>query len=180
MKPFKAIAAMSLNRVLGYQGRIPWRLPEDFKWFKQMTTGHILVMGRRTFESLGKPLPHRTTVVLSRSGFSYPGIQVIQDLQQIDRDRVTQEVFICGGAEVYRQALPHCSDLYLTEVQRIVTGDTFFPRFEDDFHRVAVLRECPEFRIIHYRNLRLINENTAEPLMDAGSSNADESLGRDS
>ena len=67
MRPFKAIAAMSLNRVIGAGNRIPWHLPEDFKWFKQMTTGQVIVMGRKTFESIGKPLPNRTTIVLTRS-----------------------------------------------------------------------------------------------------------------
>src|SRR5262245_29472359 len=75
---FKAIAAMSLNRVIGAGNKIPWHLPEDFKWFKQMTTGNVVVMGRKTFESIGKPLPNRETIVLSRGGFSYPGVKTIR------------------------------------------------------------------------------------------------------
>ena len=70
MKPFQAIAAMSLNRVIGAGNKIPWHLPEDFKWFKATTTGHVIVMGRKTFESIGKPLPNRTTIVLSRAAWS--------------------------------------------------------------------------------------------------------------
>ena len=73
---------MSLNRVIGAGNRIPWHLPEDFKWFKQMTTGQVIVMGRKTFESIGKPLPNRTTLILSRSSFHYPGVQTISDLSQ--------------------------------------------------------------------------------------------------
>src|SRR5439155_16374461 len=83
MNHFQAIAAMSENRVIGAGNKIPWHLPEDFKWFKQMTTGHIVVMGRKTFESLGKPLPNRTTIVLSRSPFSYPGVQTVSDLNEL-------------------------------------------------------------------------------------------------
>src|SRR6266480_2577992 len=83
MNRFQAIAAMSENCVIGRDNQIPWHLPEDFKWFKQMTTGHIIVMGRKTFESLGKPLPNRTTIVLSRSRFSYPGVQTISDLNEL-------------------------------------------------------------------------------------------------
>ena len=75
---------MSLNRVIGAGNRIPWHLSEDFKWFKQMTTGQVIVMGRKTFESIGKPLPNRTTIVLTRSPGSIPGVRVVSDLSQID------------------------------------------------------------------------------------------------
>src|SRR3989441_4132765 len=105
---------MSLNRVIGAGNRIPWHLPEDFKWFKQMTTGQVIVMGRKTFESIGKPLPNRTTIVLTRSRQSIPGVQVMPDLAQLAAampDFAGRQVFICGGAQVYQQALPLCSDL---------------------------------------------------------------------
>jgi dihydrofolate reductase len=151
MKHFKAIAAMSLNRVIGAGNKIPWHLPEDFKWFKQLTTGNVIVMGRKTFESIGKPLPNRETIVLSRSQFSFPGVRTISDLSQIDLVAETREIFICGGAQVYAQALPLCSDLYLTLVKREVAGDTFFPAFEDRFEMAEELRDTPEFKILHYR-----------------------------
>ena len=112
MKYFKAIAAMSLNRVIGQGNKIPWHLPEDFKWFKQMTTGQVLLMGRKTFESIGKPLPNRETVILSRSNYTYPGVRTISDLDQLDLEHESREVFICGGAQIYEQTLQLCSDLY--------------------------------------------------------------------
>ena len=143
---------MSLNRVIGAGGRIPWHLPDDFKWFKQMTTGHVLVMGRKTFESIGKPLPNRETIVLSRSGFPHPGVRVVASLEELPVPAAGRQVFICGGAQVYEQALPLCSDLYLTLVKRHVEGDTFFPPFEDAFELVEELRDTPDFRILHYRN----------------------------
>src|ERR1700756_4706761 len=115
---------MSLNRVIGAGSRIPWHLPEDFKWFKKMTTGQVVVMGRKTFESIGKPLPNRETIVLSRGQFNPPGVRTISNLAEIDPAREAREIFICGGAQLYEQALPLCSDLYLTLVKRIVTGDT--------------------------------------------------------
>src|SRR6266849_4637499 len=99
---------MSLNRVIGAGGKIPWHLPEDFKWFKKMTTGQVIVMGRRTFESIGKPLPNRTTVVLTRSAESIPGALVVSDLKQVDPAQPAfagRELFICGGAQLYREAL---------------------------------------------------------------------------
>jgi len=154
VKPFKAIAAMSLNRVIGAGNRIPWHLPEDFKWFKKMTTGQVIVMGRKTFESIGKPLPNRTTIVLTRSPEPIPGVRMLSDLSQLDAADPAlggREIYICGGAQVYKQALPLCSDLYLTLVQRVVEGDILFPAFEDQFELVEEVLERPEFKILHYR-----------------------------
>lgn len=153
--PFKAIAAMSLNRVIGAANRIPWHLPADFKWFKQTTTGHVIVMGRKTFESVGKPLPNRTTIVLSRRQTAIPGVVTLgrlTDIDPADPRFAGRTIFICGGAEIYRQALPLCSDLFLTLVAREVEGDTCFPEFEDRFELVATLQKNPEFSILHYRN----------------------------
>jgi dihydrofolate reductase len=154
-KHFKAIAAMSENRVIGQGNKIPWHLPEDFKWFKKMTTGQIIVMGRRTFESIGKPLPNRETVVLSRGQFQFPGVRVIANLAMIDPPNESREIFICGGAQIYQEALPLCSDLYLTLVKRVVEGDTFFPKFEDAFELAEEIRDGPEFKIVRYRNRTL-------------------------
>src|SRR5437867_11242738 len=105
---------MSLNRVIGAGGKIPWRLPEDFMWFKRITSGHVIVMGRKTFESIGKPLPNRETIVLSRVGFQFPGVRTAAALSEIDLSDppvAGRDVFICGGAQVYAEALPLCSDL---------------------------------------------------------------------
>jgi dihydrofolate reductase len=152
---FKAIAAMSQNRVIGRENKIPWHLPEDFKWFKKMTTGQVVVMGRKTFESVGRPLPNRETIVLSRGQFAYPGVRTIARLDEIELSKETRDVFICGGAQLYEQALPLCSDLYLTLVKRTVAGDTFFPPFEEHFKQVEEILDCPEFEVIHYRNKSL-------------------------
>ena len=152
MSPFKAIAAMSENRVIGQGKKIPWHIPEDFKWFKETTMGHVLVMGRRTFESIGKALPGRETMVLTRGEFSHPDVTVIGSLDEVVPKLAGRTAFIAGGAQIYEQALPRCSDLFLTLVKREVEGDVFFPVFEDHFEEVTVLREEAEFRIIHYRN----------------------------
>ena len=142
---------MSLNRVIGATNKIPWHLPEDFKWFKQLTTGNVIVMGRKTFESIGRPLPNRETIVLSRSQFSYPGVRTVSDLGQIDLANESREVFICGGAQIYAQTLPDCSDLFLTVVKREIEGDAFFPPFEEFFELAEELRDTAEFKILHYR-----------------------------
>lgn len=149
MKPFKAIAAMSSNRAIGFQGSIPWHLPEDFRWFKRTTTGHILVMGRKTYESIGRPLPNRTTYVLTRSSASWAGVYSIPSLEMLPQDD-PREIFICGGAEIYRLALPRCSDLYLTQVKRETPGDAFFPAFEESFELRETILDTPDFRISHF------------------------------
>jgi dihydrofolate reductase len=153
VKPFKAIAAMSLNRVIGMNNKLPWHLPDDFKWFKKTTTGQVIVMGRKTFESIGKPLPNRTTIVLTRSPAPLDGVQTVPSLDALEKalpDLADREVFICGGAQIYEQALPRCSDLYITLIQRIIEGDAFFPQFTDHFTLVKEIASFPEFRILHY------------------------------
>jgi dihydrofolate reductase len=150
---FQAIAAMAPNRVIGCGNQIPWHLPEDFKWFKKKTMGHDLVMGRRTFESIGRPLPGRQTFVLSRSGFSNPGVTVFQSLSELPEVEEGRTRFICGGAEIYRLALPLCSELFLTRVKKDVEGDCYFPAFEDSFELLDVLEENNDFVIEHHRRI---------------------------
>lgn len=153
-----AVAAMAVNRVIGDAGRIPWHLPEDLRWFKELTMGGTLLMGRVTYESIGRPLPGRQTIVLSRrEGWQIPGVAVIRDLSQLRQASGDSEVFVVGGAEIYRAALPYCRDLYLTEVRREVNGDRRMPVFEDVFRFSSHLRETPEMRIVH-----LVNDEVRE------------------
>ena len=155
MKPYKAIAAMSLNRVIGCGNKIPWHIPEDFKWVKATTLGHVIVMGRKTFESIGRPLPHRENIVLSQQTLNILGVTIIHSLTDLEGIDSEKEIWILGGAEIYRQTLPHCSDLYLSVIKREVEGDTFFPPFEDTFELKEIIREELEFRIEHYVNSSL-------------------------
>ncbi len=155
MKPYKAIAAMSLNRVIGCGNKIPWHIPEDFKWVKENTLGHVIVMGRKTFESIGRPLPRRENIVLSQQTLKIPGVTIIHSLNELEGIESEKEIWILGGAEIYRQTLPHCSDLYLSVIKREVEGDTFFPPFEDTFELKEIIREELDFRIEHYVNERL-------------------------
>ena len=103
---FKAIAAMTNNRVIGNKGAIPWHLPEDFKWFKRTTMGQVLVMGRKTYESIGRPLPGRETFVFSRTQREIPGVQCFTDLAELERLETDKVIWIAGGSEIYRQMLP--------------------------------------------------------------------------
>ena len=147
---------MAENRVIGRGGRIPWHLPDDFRFFKRTTLGHVLVMGRKTFESIGRPLPGRETIVLTRGPWSHPGVKTIASLDRLPlAPGDPRQVFICGGAEVYAQALPLCSDLYLTRVKRTVEGDTFFPPFEEQFELIGPVLEHSAFTVLHYRNRAL-------------------------
>jgi len=154
-RTFTAIAAMSLNRVIGNGNQIPWHLPEDFKWFKAVTMGHVLVMGRKTFESIGRPLPGRETIVLTRSGWTHSAVKTAPGLEHLPIPAGDpRTVFIAGGAEIYRQALPLCDEMLLTLVKREVEGDAFFPEFEEDFELVEKIRESPEFDILRYARRR--------------------------
>ncbi len=153
MPIFNAIAAMSENRVIGDQGKIPWHLPEDFRWFKHKTMGGTLVMGRKTFESMGEPLPGRKTVILSRTPRAFPGTKSYDDVEVFRASEATSSlVWICGGAEIYQQILPSCSVLYLTRVKRTVAGDAFFPPFEDNFELDQTIHDNAQFRVERWIN----------------------------
>src|SRR5438067_3777359 len=147
----KAIAVMSLNRVIGREGKIPWHIPEDFRWFKQMTTGKAVLMGRKTFESLGSPLPNRLNIVVTRRG-EIPGVMTISSLANFEPSKFNTDVFVIGGAEIFAQLLPRCSELYLSVVQREMEGDTFFPSFEERFRLRGIVLRHPEFEVRHYYN----------------------------
>ena len=121
------IVAMAKNRVIGNQGQLPWHLPTDLRRFRQLTMGHPLLMGRRTFEAIGRPLPGRRTIVLSRNpGYEAAGCDLADDLNAaLLMARGADELFICGGAQIYRQTLPLAERIYLTELATAV--DAFFP-----------------------------------------------------
>ena len=127
------IAAVARNGVIGAGGDIPWRIPEDFAHFKQTTLGHTLVMGRATYDSIGRPLPGRATIVLTRStDWSAEGVLVAASLDEaIARaDEQEGEVYVAGGAAVYAAALPLADEQVLTEVDLAPEGDTFYPAFD--------------------------------------------------
>ena len=154
----KAIAAMASNRVIGRDGKLPWHLPEDLKWFKKTTLDHPILMGRKTFESLPGLLPRRRHIVLSKSLETAPeGAELIHSIEELSTlpDLEETDVFLVGGARLYEQFLPRCSELYLSFVFEAHEGDTFFPPFEDGFVHAAVLAKHPEFELRHYVNRRL-------------------------
>ncbi len=123
------IAALTRRRVIGKDGRLPWHIPEDLKRFKRLTTGHTVLMGRTTFESIGKPLPHRRNVVLTSRPI--PGIECYTSLETaLEHVRMDEKVFVIGGGTVYKQTLDRADELLLTIVEQNVEGDTYFPSYE--------------------------------------------------
>lgn len=144
---------MASNRVIGRDGDLPWRLPEDLKWFKKLTLGHPIVMGRKTMDSLGgRPLPKRRNLVVSRS---LDQDDLPEGFEKTEADpealrRLADTVFIIGGAEIYRLLLPHCDEVYLSYVFEPHEGDTFLPSFEDDFEKAEIVASHPEFELRRY------------------------------
>ncbi len=136
--------------MIGSHGKIPWHLPEDFRWFKRATMGGVVVMGRKTYESLGKPLPGRENVVLSRSA-EICGVRVIRSMEELlGASFGDRTVWIIGGSDLYEQALPLCSDLYLSLVNLQPEGDALFPVFESLFQFKEVIETHTEFEVQHH------------------------------
>lgn len=151
-----AIAAMASNRVIGRDGKLPWHLPEDLKFFKQTTQGHPVLMGRRTFDSilaqLGKPLPGRMNIVLSETMPERPGVHVVRGLDALARlPGVTSPVYLIGGAQLYHALLPQCDEIVLTYLQQAYEGDATFPEFEEEFALSEVLGGGPGYEFRRYK-----------------------------
>lgn len=141
------VVAAAHNNVIGNRGEIPWRLPDDQRFFRRITMGHVIVMGRKTFDSIGKPLPGRTNLVLSRSDRApIEGVFAFSDLAEAEnwaRDRATEELFVIGGEAVYREALPRADRIFLTRVHAEPEGDVFFPEIDAARWRCTRREEHP-------------------------------------
>ncbi len=145
----KIIVAIARNGVIGCEGRMPWHLPEDLKHFKELTMGRTVVMGRKTFESIGKPLPGRTNVVVTRQqDFETQGVQVVHSLAEAVAKY--PDAFIIGGAEVYRQALPLADELYITRIEADYEGDTKFPEFDPADWKLVSSEPHEKFGYFYY------------------------------
>ena len=132
--PLALIAARARNGVIGLDNRMPWHLPEDLAYFKRVTLGKPVVMGRKTFESIGRPLPGRLNIVVTRNpDWQAAGVQVAHSLDAalaLAAAAAPEEIMLIGGAELYRQALPQADVLYLTEIDAEFAGDAFFPEVD--------------------------------------------------
>lgn len=157
------VAAMAENGVIGRDGKLPWHLPDEIKHFKTLTIDHTVIMGRKTYEEVGRPLPNRRNVVISRHrDFRPSGVTVVPNLDEALALGATEsEVFVIGGGEIYRLALPRADRLYLTVVHTVVEGDTTFPPLdqsawvlEDEQFHPADERHSASFSIRRYSRIR--------------------------
>jgi dihydrofolate reductase len=154
-----AIVAMASNRVIGANNQLPWRLPADLARFKRLTMGHTLIVGRKTYESIGRPLPGRTFVVVTRQqGYAPQGVKVAHTVDEaLALAQGDDEVFIAGGAELYAQTLDRLDRLYLTRIERELPGDTTFPevdlstwRLIEQEHHPAITPEALPYSFLSY------------------------------
>jgi len=132
------IFAMGRNRVIGKDNNLPWRLPADLAYFKSKTIGHTVIMGRKTYESLGKPLPGRNNVVITRNrALEIEGCTVYSSIEEALRLGDSEEVFVIGGADIYKSFLPYADKLYITSIDDTFEGDTFFPEIDYSLWRLV-------------------------------------------
>lgn len=135
------IVAMTKNRVIGLDNQMPWHLPVDLAWFKQNTLGKSVIMGRKTFESIGKPLPKRRNIVLSRTAVAIDGVEIVTSLEQalaLVKDET--EVMIIGGGQLFAEMIVRADRLYLTEIDTILEGDTYFPVINSEEWQVSFMQ----------------------------------------
>lgn len=148
----RAVVAMASNRIIGKDGDLPWRLSEDLKWFKKLTLGYPIVMGRKTMESIGRPLPKRRNIVISRNLTEVPeGFELVNSCEQVVSHLGGEMIVsVIGGAEIYREFLPICSEVYLSYVFEPYEGDTSLVEFEDDFELIEVMHRDDDFELRRY------------------------------
>ncbi len=136
-------AAFTLNRVIGLNGRIPWNIKNERRRFTELTTGNTVVMGRRTYEEIGKPLPGRETIVVSTTK-SFDGCITVVSLEHALKLASKKEVFICGGEKLYEQSLDIADKLFITEIECEITGDAFFPKFDESAFKKEIVAHFDE------------------------------------
>lgn len=148
-----AIVAMTSERVIGKDGGLPWHLPEDLKLFRRHTTGNPIVMGRKTWDSIGRPLPNRQSIVLTRDqDWSAEGAEVIHTPEQLHSlDLMTPSVYIIGGAQVYDLFMPQLDEILISHVYKNHPGDTIFPEFESNFPNITVEETYETFELRRYQ-----------------------------
>jgi len=144
-----AIVAMDPSRLIGSKGSLPWHLPEDLAFFKKTTVGHPVLMGRKTFESIGKPLPKRRNIVLTRDeNWSHEGVEVISDPDQISE--LEGKIFVIGGAEIYQALSPLIDEWLVSHVHHSYQGDTYLSPFEMDFPESEEVEGHEDFTVKRY------------------------------
>lgn len=146
----RAIAAVAENGTIGLNNKIPWHIPEELKFFRDRTMGSAVLFGRKTFESIGKVLPHRKNIILSRSSLIIPGGTPIHSVEELLN--FTEPIWICGGGSIYKLLLPACRELYVSRIRGSYTGDTVFPEYGSIFGEGEVLLESEQFYVTKFVN----------------------------
>ena len=162
MKNVKAIVAVAINGVIGNGLLIPWHISEDFKHFKRTTTGGIIVMGRKTWQSLGeRPLPNRENIVITSKPENIKNAKGFSSLQEVfdTYKNDSRTIWICGGANLYAQALPFCEEIILSRVKFAPKGDIFFPPINALFKKTSILLKHKKFNVVRYVSRTKINKN---------------------
>ena len=154
------IVAASENQVIGYKNALPWHISEDLKHFKKITINHSVVMGRKTFESIGKPLKERRNIVISRDGtLKIEGAEVVNSLDEaIHRTKNENEIFIIGGEQIYKIAMPIATHMHVTKVYNNIKGDAFFPAFDENEWKILTQKDSEtneglKFSFIKYQKI---------------------------
>lgn len=148
-----AVAAMASNRVIGINGKLPWKLPEDLKFFKQLTSGYPVIMGRKTLDSIGRPLPGRRNIIISRTLKSAPaGTDLVASIEALRLPSVNLHgrAFVIGGAQIYTALMPQIDEIYLSYIFEDHQGDTTLPEFEESFELSKVIKKYKDFEVRHY------------------------------
>lgn len=148
------VVAMARNRVIGKNNKLPWHFSSDLKHFKALTTGSTVIMGRKTFESIGRPLPHRENFVLSRtqSGSPAPHLHFFNSIEAALKNVKTENAFIIGGAELYNQTMDRVNGIYLTRIDADYEGDAFYPEIPEGFDEIEIenLQDNPKIEVVLY------------------------------
>lgn len=149
---YTGVVAMSPGRGIGYRGALPWHLPDDLKTFKRITTGHPVLMGRKTYESIGRPLPNRQNIVLTRDpAWTAEGVQVIHSVEELEQmDLADPEVMVIGGAEIFSLMMPFMSRMWVSHVRDEYPADTFLPPFEDRLGHASLQERFDGFDLYLY------------------------------
>ncbi|MBI4430911.1 MAG: dihydrofolate reductase [Candidatus Omnitrophica bacterium] len=151
------VVAMAKNRVIGKENKLPWHFSSDLKHFRQLTTGQTVIMGRKTFESIGKPLPNRENFVVSRSrGVGAEGLRFFNSPEKAFEAVRTDSAYIIGGADLFRQTMEGINGIYLTLIEQAFEGDAFYPQIPEYFEKRSshLLQENPMIRLIFYENTK--------------------------
>ncbi|HOQ79252.1 MAG TPA: dihydrofolate reductase [Candidatus Absconditabacterales bacterium] len=144
---------MAKNRTIGKDNKLPWHYPEDLQYFKKTTSGFPIIMGLNTYYSIGRPLPNRRNIVLSSQEIQIEGVEIFHSIPELlETVKDEKEIFVIGGASIYKQFLPLADKVYLTEIKKEYDGDTFFPEFEKDFSEISREKHDDLDFVVYQRN----------------------------